>query len=82
MVFKAVSGVKENVYSTYTSGQTYHEKVLAALDVTNSYLNDYKNRIVLKWKDFGASEVKIICLVLLLIKYMYVIKMTNAKDEN
>ena len=58
MVFKAVSGVKENVYSTYTSAQTYHEKVLAALDVTNSYFNDYKNRIVLKWKDFGASEVK------------------------
>lgn len=57
MVFKAVSGVKENVYSTYTSGQTYHEKVLAALDVTNSYFNDYKNRIVLKWKDFGAAEV-------------------------
>ena len=80
MVFKAVSGVKENVYSTYTSGQTYHEKVLAALDVTNSYLNDYKNRIVLQWKDFGASEVKI--FLVLLIKYMYVFKMTNAKDEN
>ena len=57
MVFKAVSGVDKNVYSTYTSGQTSSEKVFAALEVTNRHFADYKNRIVLKWKDFGASEV-------------------------
>ena len=30
---------------------------MAALDVTNQYPNDYKNRIVLNWAKFGASEV-------------------------
>ena len=57
MVFNAVSGVDKNVYSTYTSGQTSSEKVFAALEVTNRHFDDYKNRIVLKWKDFGASVV-------------------------
>ena len=57
MVFKAVSGVDKNVYSTYTSGQTSSEKVFAALEVTNRHFDHYKNRIVLKWKNFGASEV-------------------------
>ena len=57
MVFKAVSGVDKNAYSTYTSGQTSSEKVFAALEVTNRHFDHYKNRIVLKWKNFGTSEV-------------------------
>lgn len=57
MAFKAVSGVNKNVYSTYTSDQTYSEKVFAALEVTNRHFNHYKNRIVLKWQDIGPSEV-------------------------
>ena len=57
MAFKAVSGVNKNVYSTYTSDQTYSEKVFAALEVTNRHFNHYKNRIVLKWQDIGPTEV-------------------------
>ena len=57
MAFKAVSGVKKNVYSTYTSDQTSSEKVFAALEVTNRHFNHYKNRIVLKWQDIGPTEV-------------------------
>ena len=57
MAFKAVSGVNTNVYSTYTSDQTYSEKVFAALEVTNRHFNHYKNRIVLKWQDIGPTEV-------------------------
>ena len=59
MAFKAVSGVN-NVYDTYTSGQTYSENVFAALEATNRHFAHYKNRIILNWKDFGASEVILI----------------------
>ena len=59
MVFKAVSGVTEDVYNTYNSSQTYSEKVMAALDVMKTHNSHYKNRIVLKWKEFGASEVHV-----------------------
>ena len=57
MAFKVVSGVNKNVYSTYTSDQTYSEKVFAALEVTNRQFNHYTNRIVLKWQDIGPTEV-------------------------
>lgn len=57
MVFKAVSGVNKRVYPTYISRQTSSEKNMAALDVTNKHKDHYKNKIVLKWGDFGASEV-------------------------
>ena len=57
MVFKAVSGTGADVYNTYTSKQTYSEKVMATLDVTKRHHSHYKNRIVLEWKKFGASEV-------------------------
>ena len=57
MVFKAVSGGKGVAYENYKSGETYAENEMAALDVTNQYPNDYKNRIVLNWGQFGASEV-------------------------
>ena len=57
MAFMVVSGVNKNVYSTYTSDQTYSEKVFAALEVTNRHFNHYKNRIVLKWQDIGPTEL-------------------------
>lgn len=57
MVFKAVSGINKKVYLTYNSPQTSSEKVMAALNVTNEHKDHYKNRIVLKWADFHASEV-------------------------
>ena len=57
MVFKAVSGINKKVYPTYNSPHTSSEKVMAALDVTNNHKDHYKNRIVLNWADFHASEV-------------------------
>ena len=57
MAFKVVSGISKRVYETYTSDQTYNENVLAALDVTKTYLNHYKNRIILNWSKFDPSEV-------------------------
>lgn len=59
MVFKAVSGVNKSVYPTYISRQTSSEKNKAALDVTNKHKDHYKNKIVLKWGDFGASEARV-----------------------
>ena len=57
MVFKAVTGANQIAYEAYKSAETYAENETAALDVTNQYPNDYKNRIVLNWSQFGASEV-------------------------
>ena len=57
MVYKAVSGVNENAYDIYNSDYTHNEKKRAALDVTNQYFADYKNRIVLNWDDFNPAEV-------------------------
>ncbi|KAJ7321470.1 Saccharopine dehydrogenase [Desmophyllum pertusum] len=60
MVFKAVSGVDKRVFDTYNSAHTSSEKVIAALDITNKHRDHYKNRIVLNWEDFGASEARVI----------------------
>ena len=57
MVYKAVSGVSENAYDIYNSDDTHHENERSALDVTNEYPADYKNRIVLNWDDFNPAEV-------------------------
>ena len=57
MVFKAVTGAQQNAYNTYNSDDTLSENVMAALDVTNKHPSDYKNRIILDWARFGASEV-------------------------
>ena len=57
MVFKAVSGVDRKVFDTYNSAHTSSEEVIAALDITDEHHDHYKNRIVLNWEDFGASEV-------------------------
>ena len=63
MVFKAVTGANRIAQEAYRSAETYAEYEMAALDVTNQYPNDYKNRIVLNWGQFGASEVSRIYLM-------------------
>ena len=57
MVYKAVSGVSENAFEIYDSSDTHHENERSALDVTNKYFADYKNRIVLNWDVFNPAEV-------------------------
>ena len=57
MVFKAVTGDNRIAFEAYKSAETYAENEMAALDATNQYSKDYKNRIVLNWGQFGASEV-------------------------
>lgn len=57
MVYKVVSGLDQNAYYGYKSEQTISEKERSALNVTNEHQNLYKNRIVLNWKAFDASEV-------------------------
>ena len=57
MVFKAVGGVEKDVYEVYKSDQTLSEDEVEALNVTNKYRDHYKNRIVLNWEMFDASEV-------------------------
>ena len=57
MVFKAVGGVERNVYEFYKSDQTSSEVEEKALDITNKHRDHYKNRIVLAWEAFAASEV-------------------------
>lgn len=62
MVFKAVSGVQRDAYTTYSSSSTYSEMEYDALDVSNKYFDMYKNRIVLNWENFGPSkEKKVTC---------------------
>ncbi len=58
MIFKAVTGANQVAQDAYKSADTYAEFEMEALDVTNQYPNDYKNRIVLNWGAFGASEVR------------------------
>ncbi|XP_068676289.1 uncharacterized protein [Montipora foliosa] len=59
MVFKAVGGVEKNVYEVYKSDQTSSEDKVEALNVTNKYRDHYKNRIVLAWQAFDASEARV-----------------------
>ncbi|CAH3132495.1 unnamed protein product [Porites lobata] len=59
MVFKAVGGVDKNVYEVYKSDQISSEDKVKALDVTNKYRDHYKNRIVLAWQAFDASEARV-----------------------
>ncbi|XP_078352110.1 uncharacterized protein LOC144636783 [Oculina patagonica] len=60
LVFKAVSGADKRANDAFNSGDTYAEGEMDALDVTNQYPNDYKNRIVLKWGDFRPSEARVV----------------------
>lgn len=48
------------MYEAYKSAETYAENETAALTVTNQYPNHYKNRIVLNWCKFGASEARVV----------------------
>ncbi|XP_015771066.1 PREDICTED: uncharacterized protein LOC107349434 [Acropora digitifera] len=59
MAFKAVGGVEKNVYEVYKSDQTSSEDKVEALNVTNKYRDHYKNRIVLAWQAFDASEARV-----------------------
>ena len=60
MVFKTAPAAKQVPYEAYKSDETYAESETYALDVTvtDEYPNHYKNRIVLNWEKFGASEVR------------------------
>ncbi|PFX30708.1 hypothetical protein AWC38_SpisGene4448 [Stylophora pistillata] len=58
MVFKAVTGANQKALDIYKSGGTFNEDQLKAIDVTNRFPNDYRNRIVLNWEDFGATELE------------------------
>ncbi|KAL9952130.1 hypothetical protein ACROYT_G039340 [Oculina patagonica] len=60
LVFKAVSGADKRAFDAFNSSDTYAEGEMDALDVTNQYPNDYKNRIVLKWDDFDPSEARVV----------------------
>ena len=46
-------------YDAYKSDETYAESEMDALDVSNNYPNEYKNRIVLRWEEFSPSEVRL-----------------------
>lgn len=57
MVFKTVSGLTEDPFDAYNSAHVIAERELSALDVTNNYAGNYKNRIVLKWDNVRPTEV-------------------------
>ena len=52
MVFKIVSGVKKKVWDLYNS-----DFITAALDVTKQHPDHYKNRVIMNWSSFNASQV-------------------------
>ena len=58
MVFKIASGVNKMVWDVYRSTTTSAEFVTAALDVTNQHQDHYKNRVVLNWDNFNATQVR------------------------
>lgn len=60
MVFKAVTGANQKALEIYKSSGTFNEDQLKALDVTNRFPNDYKNRILLNWEGFGATEARVV----------------------
>lgn len=65
MVFKILNNAQDDAYTVYTSGGTYAETEIAALDVTNFYSGVYKNEIVINWNDFGPTEVSLIYFVIM-----------------
>lgn len=58
MVFKTVSGITEDPFDAYNSAHVIAEEEMSALDVTNNYAGNYKNRIVLNWNNVRPTEVK------------------------
>lgn len=65
MVFKILNNAQDDAYTVYTSGDTYAETEIAALDVTNFYSGVYKNEIVINWSDFGPTKVSLIYFVIM-----------------
>ena len=65
MVFKIVTNAEEDAYTVYTSGHTYAETEISALNVTNLYSGVYKNQIVINWSDFGPTKVSLIYFVIM-----------------
>ncbi|XP_068748630.1 uncharacterized protein [Montipora capricornis] len=59
MVFKIASGVNKVVWDVYRSTTTSAEFVTAALDVTNQHQDHYKNRVVLNWDNFNATQARV-----------------------
>ena len=61
-MFKIASGVNNGnnklVWDVYSSSATANENVTAALDVTNQYQDHYKNRVILNWETFNATQVR------------------------
>lgn len=60
MVFKTVSGIAEDPYDAYNSAHVIAEEEISALDVTNNYAGNYKNRIVLNWNNVGPTEASVV----------------------
>ena len=65
MVFKILNNAQDDAYTVYTSGDTYAETEISALDVNNSYSGVYKNGIVINWSDFGPTKVNLIYFVIM-----------------
>ena len=65
MVFKILNNAEDDAYTVYTSGDTYAETEISALDVTNLYSGVYKNEIVINWSDFGPTRVSLIYFVIM-----------------
>ena len=57
MVFKIVSGVNKKVWDLYNSDLTSAEFITVALDVTKQHPDHYKNRVIMNWSSFNASQV-------------------------
>ena len=58
-MFKIASGVSNKlVWDVYRSSETANENVTAALNVTNQYQDHYKNRVILYWDTFNATQVR------------------------
>lgn len=57
MLFKAVSGAYQTAYEAYKLGEPHAENNMTALNVAANGYSYYKNRIVLNWSEFAATEV-------------------------
>ena len=57
LVFKAVNGVNSIPADLWFASFSTFEDELRALNPSNKFQENYKNRIVLKWHSFAPSEV-------------------------
>ena len=56
-MFKAVSGVDSIPADVWFASFSTNEGELMALNPSDNFKQNYKNRIVLKWHNFAPSEV-------------------------